>query len=169
MVVEEFYTNIASYAYGTQTGIVTVECSARQKPRKLKVTFMDKGMPYNPLEYEDPDISVPIEERQIGGNGILMEKKMDEKKIIRAMTRIDAINAPKLEVQLKEAVGTEQGRHIVLDMEDTVYICSVGLRVLLVIQKQLRRSEGSMVITNVKPPIMEIFEVTGFSGVFTFQ
>lgn len=94
---------------------------------------------------------------------------MDEKKIIRAMTRIDAINAPKLEVQLKEAAGTEQGRHIVLDMEDTVYICSVGLRVLLVIQKQLRRNEGSMVIINVKPPIMEIFEVTGFSGVFTFQ
>lgn len=76
MVVEELYTNIASYAYGTQTGIVTVECSARQKPRELKVTFMDRGMPYNPLEHEDPDISVPIEERQIGGNGILMAKKM---------------------------------------------------------------------------------------------
>ncbi len=76
MVVEELYTNIASYAYGTQTGIVTVECSARQKPRELKVTFMDRGMPYNPLEHEDPDISAPIEERQIGGNGILMAKKM---------------------------------------------------------------------------------------------
>lgn len=76
MVVEELYTNIASYAYGTQTGIVTVECSARQKPRELKVTFMDRGMPYNPLEHEEPDISAPIEERQIGGNGILMAKKM---------------------------------------------------------------------------------------------
>lgn len=94
---------------------------------------------------------------------------MIETKIIRAMTRIDAVNAPKLEMLLKEAIGTDQGSHIVLDMEETVYISSVGLRVLLAVQKTLRRNSGSITIANVKPPIMEIFEVTGFSGVFTFQ
>ncbi|MDE6742634.1 MAG: ATP-binding protein [Lachnospiraceae bacterium] len=76
MVVEEIYTNIASYAYGKHTGIVTVKYSAKQEPLELIVTFMDHGIPYNPLEHKDPDIKAPLEERKIGGNGILMAKKM---------------------------------------------------------------------------------------------
>ncbi len=76
MVVEELYTNIASYAYGKKAGIVTVKCSAKQKPLELTVTFMDRGIPYNPLEHEDPDIRAPLEERKIGGNGILIAKEM---------------------------------------------------------------------------------------------
>lgn len=76
MVVEELYTNIVSYAYGKKTGIVTVMCSAKQKPLELNVTFMDRGIPYNPLEHEDPDIRAPLEERKIGGNGILIAKEM---------------------------------------------------------------------------------------------
>lgn len=76
MVVEELYTNIASYAYGKHTGIVTVKCSAKQKPLELIVTFMDRGIPYNPLEHEDPDIKASLEKRSIGGNGILMAKKL---------------------------------------------------------------------------------------------
>ncbi|MDE6687848.1 MAG: ATP-binding protein [Lachnospiraceae bacterium] len=76
MVVEELYTNIASYAYGKHTGIVTVRCSVKQEPLELIVTFMDHGIPYNPLEHKDPDIKAPLEERKTGGNGILMAKKM---------------------------------------------------------------------------------------------
>ena len=45
----------------------------------LSVTFIDSGMPYNPLQKEDPDITLSVEERQIGGLGIYMVKKtMDE-------------------------------------------------------------------------------------------
>ncbi|MDE6712655.1 MAG: ATP-binding protein [Lachnospiraceae bacterium] len=76
VVVEELYTNIASYAYGKHTGIVTVKCSAKQEPLEWIVTFMDHGIPYNPLEHKEPDIKAPLEERKIGGNGILMAKKM---------------------------------------------------------------------------------------------
>lgn len=76
IIVEELYTNIASYAYGKHTGIVTVKCSAKRKPLELTVTFMDRGIPYNPLEHKDPDIKAPLEQRKIGGNGILMAKKM---------------------------------------------------------------------------------------------
>lgn len=81
IVVEELYTNIASYAYGKHTGIVTVKCDAKRDPLELSVTFMDRGIPYNPLGHKDPDIKAPLEERKIGGNGILMAKKMmDEMK-----------------------------------------------------------------------------------------
>lgn len=76
IVVEELYTNIASYAYGKHPGIVTVKCSAKGEPLELTVTFMDHGIPYNPLEHKDPDIKAPLEQRKIGGNGILMAKEM---------------------------------------------------------------------------------------------
>lgn len=76
IVVEELYTNIASYAYGNHTGTVTVKCSVKREPLELTVTFMDRGIPYNPLEHKDPDIKAPLEQRKIGGNGILMAKEM---------------------------------------------------------------------------------------------
>ncbi|MDE6743840.1 MAG: STAS domain-containing protein [Lachnospiraceae bacterium] len=94
---------------------------------------------------------------------------MTEEITVRAMSRIDAINAPKFEELLKEAMGDGQNSHIVIDMTDTVYICSIGLRVLLATQKKLHQKDGSMIITGVNPQIMEIFEITGFSGIFTME
>ena len=40
------------------------------------MTFIDDGIPYDPLAKADPDIGVPIEERPIGGMGIFMVKKL---------------------------------------------------------------------------------------------
>lgn len=76
IIVEELFTNIASYAYGENTGRVTVECRISQEASEVMVVFTDRGMPYNPLEHEDPDTRASIEEREIGGCGILMAKKM---------------------------------------------------------------------------------------------
>ena len=45
---------------------------------KLNLIFEDDGRPYNPLETDDPDITLSAEERQIGGLGIFMVKKMTE-------------------------------------------------------------------------------------------
>lgn len=94
---------------------------------------------------------------------------MTEKNTVKAMPRIDAANAPKFVELLTEAIKDDGISHIIIDMADTVYICSVGLRVLLSVQKKLHQRNGSMVITNVRPQIMEIFEITGFSGIFTME
>ena len=40
-----------------------------------ELVFMDEGIPYNPLAKEDPDISLPAEQRQIGGLGVFLVKK----------------------------------------------------------------------------------------------
>ena len=51
--------------------------SASAESRKtLYITFRDQGIPYNPLEKEDPDVTLSAEERQIGGLGIFLVKKM---------------------------------------------------------------------------------------------
>lgn len=98
-----------------------------------------------------------------------MSTNTTEKIIVKTMPRIDALNAPKFEELLKETMEENQNSYIVIDMTDTVYICSVGLRVLLAAQKKLHQKQGSMIITGVKPQIMEIFEITGFSGIFTVE
>lgn len=45
----------------------------------MVITFIDHGIPYDPLRKNDPDITLTSEEREIGGLGIFMVKKtMDE-------------------------------------------------------------------------------------------
>lgn len=77
--VEEIYVNIAHYAYGGKEGEATVQMEVTQNPRICRVVFKDRGIPYNPLEKEDPDISLPEEEREIGGLGIFMVKQCMDK------------------------------------------------------------------------------------------
>jgi len=84
------------------------------------------------------------------------------------MLRVDAPNSPKLEEMLDAAIA-ENADEIILDMEETEYICSVGLRVLIGTQKKLRDKTYKFIIRNVKPDIMEIFKVTGFTGILTIE
>ena len=77
--VEEIYVNIAHYAYGGKAGEATVQMEVTQNPRICRVVFRDRGVPYNPLEKEDPDVSLSAEEREIGGLGIYMVKQYMDK------------------------------------------------------------------------------------------
>lgn len=78
VAVEEVYVNIASYAYAPGTGMATIRLALTEE-QAVTITFIDSGVAFNPLEKEDPDVSLPAEEREIGGLGIFMTKKtMDE-------------------------------------------------------------------------------------------
>ena len=76
VIVEEVFVNIAHYAYGTERGKAAVRAEISEKPPVVTITFADRGMPYDPLAREDPDVTLPAEQRQIGGLGIYMTKKM---------------------------------------------------------------------------------------------
>ena len=79
VAVEEIFVNIAHYAYAPGTGAATVQAEASAETKTLTVTFIDSGVPYNPLEKPDPDVTLSAEDRQIGGLGIYMVKKsMDD-------------------------------------------------------------------------------------------
>ncbi len=75
IAVEEVYINIAHYAYGGRPGEAVVQMELDSNPNKLRLVFRDHGIPYNPLEKEDPDIMLEAEERPIGGLGIFMVKE----------------------------------------------------------------------------------------------
>ena len=75
IAVEEVYVNIAHYAYNPEIGGVTIRVQIEEEPLEIILTFIDKGKPYNPLAKEDPDVTLAVEDRQIGGLGIFMVKK----------------------------------------------------------------------------------------------
>jgi len=75
IAIDEIFGNIARYAYGPEGGDVTVRVEAAESPRAVAITFIDGGVPFDPLKNEDPDTALPIEERGIGGLGIFMVKK----------------------------------------------------------------------------------------------
>ena len=78
LAVEEIFVNISHYAYSPDKGMVQIECSAEKTAdasAKLTVSFTDRGKAFNPLAKPDPDITLSVEEREIGGLGIFLTKK----------------------------------------------------------------------------------------------
>ena len=77
LAVEEIFVNIAHYAYSGKGGEAEVSCILSDGV--ITISFTDKGKPFNPLEKEDPDITLSAEERKIGGLGIFLTKKFMDK------------------------------------------------------------------------------------------
>ena len=79
IAIDELCSNIASYGYDGENGRVLVRLETESRPRAVSISFIDEGRPFNPLEREDPDVSLSARERKIGGLGIFMVKKsMDD-------------------------------------------------------------------------------------------
>ena len=79
IAIDELFGNIAHYAYNTEVGEAVVRVEVLEDPLAVVITFIDKGVPYDPLAKDDPDVTLGVEERAIGGLGIYMVKKsMDD-------------------------------------------------------------------------------------------
>ena len=75
VATEEIFVNIAHYAYALGVGDVTIEIAVTGEPPVAVLRFLDGGVPYNPLEKPDPNVSLSAEDREIGGLGIYMVKE----------------------------------------------------------------------------------------------
>ncbi len=79
IAIDELFSNIAYYAYAPEVGPATVRVEVLNDPLSVVITFIDNGIPYDPLKKEDPDVTLSVEDRDIGGLGIFMVKKsMDD-------------------------------------------------------------------------------------------
>ena len=76
VAAEEVFVNIAQYAYAPGTGTATVQMELSEEPAAVTLRFIDGGMPFDPLSKSDPDVTLAAEDRQIGGLGIYMTKKV---------------------------------------------------------------------------------------------
>ena len=80
IALEEIYVNVSSYAYKDgvnpfKSGEVTIRVEDTEDPKSVAITLTDRGIPFDPLAKEDPDITLSAEERRVGGLGIFMVKK----------------------------------------------------------------------------------------------
>ena len=73
VALDEITNNVAQYS-GSEQMTVTVEMACN--PSVVRFSVADDGKPWNPLEHLDPDITLSADEREIGGLGILMVKKL---------------------------------------------------------------------------------------------
>lgn len=80
--------------------------------------------------------------------------------------RLDTVTAPELEAALQDGIAGVG--ELTLDLEKLEYVSSAGLRVLLSTQKAMAK-QGEMKLINVSEPIMEIFDITGFSEILTIE
>ena len=73
LALEEAVSNVMLYAYPGKSGQVLVECT---KTDKLVFTITDSGIPFDPTQQEEPDVTQSAEERPIGGLGIFLVKQI---------------------------------------------------------------------------------------------
>ena len=69
--LEEIFMNIVHYS-----GAASAELSLERDSDTMEMRFTDAGVPFNPLDRAEPDLSLPVEERPIGGLGILMVRRL---------------------------------------------------------------------------------------------
>ena len=74
--IEEAVENVVRYAYDGGIGWLEADIHLDQDALMLTIELRDAGTPFNPLEREDPDITQSAEEREVGGLGIFLCKKM---------------------------------------------------------------------------------------------
>lgn len=79
VAVEEIFVNIAQYAYTSQEGEAVIRLDTETVPGAVVITFIDSGIPFDPLAVQEPDVTLSVKDRKIGGLGIFMVKKsMDD-------------------------------------------------------------------------------------------
>ena len=93
-------------------------------------------------------------------------EKENSKLTLTVSGRIDTITAPELE---KFALEHMEGiTEMVLDLADVEYVSSAGLRALLQIHKNMSK-QGKLKLLNINPNVKEIFDMIGFSRIFTIE
>lgn len=96
-----------------------------------------------------------------------IETSREQGKLTVTLTgRLDTITSPQLEAELDRIDA--QVKEIVFDFAQLVYLSSSGLRVIVTVHKKLLGS-GKITIRNATKPVMDVFDITGFSSVLMFE
>ena len=74
LAVEEAAVNICSYAYEIPPGEVTIRIS--RETEVVRIELIDVGVPFDPLAADAPDIKSELENREVGGLGIFLIRRM---------------------------------------------------------------------------------------------
>ena len=98
---------------------------------------------------------------------IKLIKRSAEQVELQLEGRLDTNSAPAAQESFLK-IASEYA-NIELNFTALDYISSAGLRSLLMLQKQVNKTGGSLVLTHVSPAVHEVFEITGFSSILNIK
>ena len=96
----------------------------------------------------------------------IRDKKEGEVVILEPVGRIDTNTASEFESKIVEVMDNGASRFVV-DLKEVDYISSAGLRVFLMAIKKLKSMDGSFIICSMSDHIKEVFDISGFTPIFT--
>ena len=94
--------------------------------------------------------------------------EIDGVTVLAPSGRIDTTTSGAVEAAVKRAVETG-ARLLVIDFAGTEYISSAGLRVFLVLAKQMRDRRGRLVLCGMPEPVAQVFRLAGFMSLFEVE
>ncbi len=102
---------------------------------------------------------------------IMIDMEIKETRSGKSLTialegELNSVTAPQFESFISE--GLHDVESLTLDLANLTYLSSAGLRVLLVTRKVMEK-RGSLVLTNVQPQVMSVFEITGFANILDIR
>jgi anti-sigma B factor antagonist len=95
----------------------------------------------------------------------IIKEEQNGVSILKLLGRLDSNTSAEFEEQILGMIG-HGVKSVVVDFEGLDYISSAGLRVLLKAAKEIRRSEGKIVLCSMNDYIKEVFEIAGFVSIF---
>jgi anti-anti-sigma factor len=85
--------------------------------------------------------------------------------VVKVSGRVDSATAPELEKSVQSLLDSERTR-IVLDLQDTDYMSSAGLRVLVAMHKAAKKSGGGLCLAQPSARVQEVLDLAGLTPVF---
>ena len=96
----------------------------------------------------------------------IKEESRGNVKIVGLRGRLDANSSRNVEKQLQALIDQREKR-LVLDLSELTYISSLGLRVFIVVAKEMQKVNGKLALAKLNEHIYEIFKIAGFTRIFT--
>ncbi len=97
----------------------------------------------------------------------ITEVKGESKLQLVVEGQVDTITAP--ELQQRILTSFQKTKEVVLDLQKVGYMSSAGLRAMLLGQKTAQSKGGKLVVINVQPAVMQVFQMSGFSKILTIE
>jgi anti-anti-sigma factor len=96
----------------------------------------------------------------------IIQAEKDGVIVLSISGRLDAVSAVEADKDFNSVVDAGHER-LLINLEKLDYISSAGLRVLLVVAKRTQQSGGKVALCTLSPNVREVFEISGFSSIFS--
>jgi anti-sigma B factor antagonist len=98
----------------------------------------------------------------------ILEEQHDEINVFKIKGRLDSKTSPEFEEKIVES-SKGGAKNMIFDFKDLEYISSAGLRVILKATKEMKRTNGMIVLCSMQDYVKEVFEIAGFDTFLSIE